>query len=147
MRLTEKQHKEFYPLLLKLYKKYSVPAKLDCSFIPLVCYHKPDRKRMEQFAVYGCEAGNVLVGIRSNGKYAGCSFLENDGDVYSLLDQWGTSGHLTECRSWGVPQKEPCASCDYADICKGGCHAVAAFVTGDISDPDPECPIVSEYSL
>ncbi|MHA1466258.1 MAG: SPASM domain-containing protein, partial [Candidatus Heimdallarchaeaceae archaeon] len=41
---------------------------------------------------------------------------------------------------------EPCSSCRYVKICRGGCHVVSEFVTGEFSNPDPECPIVAEYN-
>ena len=84
MRLTNNQYKKIFPLLRKLSQKYKVTAKVDCSFIPMMCYHQPDKERMEQFAVYGCEAGNVLLGIRSDGTFSGCSFLENNENIFNL---------------------------------------------------------------
>ena len=39
----------------------------------------------------------------------------------------------------------PCRYCSYLEICRGGCRAVAAFVTGSTEVPDPECPFVVSY--
>src|SRR5262249_40170759 len=40
-------------------------------------------------------------------------------------------------RSWRNGP-EPCRSCEYLSLCRGGCRAVSASPTA----PDPECPLV-----
>jgi radical SAM protein with 4Fe4S-binding SPASM domain len=97
---------------------------------------------MEQFSVYGCEAGNVLLGVRSDGGFGGCSFLPGAESIFELPTLWKSSQELTSLRTWSSRASEPCRSCTYLDICKGGCRAVAAFVSGDRDAPDPECPFV-----
>ena len=145
-RLSDDQHQGIFPLLKKLSQKYKVAAKIDCSFIPMVCCHRPSPKVMKQFAVYGCDAGNVLLGVRPNGALAGCSFLSNQESVLDLDTVWDQSPHLARCRNWIDAAPPPCADCTYLEICKGGCRAVAEFVSGDFSAPDPECPIVVEFN-
>ncbi|HBG04845.1 MAG: hypothetical protein A2075_11395 [Geobacteraceae bacterium GWC2_58_44] len=146
-RLTKAQNREFYPVVRDLSLEYRVPAKIDCSFVPMFCWHRPDRALMEQFSVYGCEAGNVLLGVRSDGRFAGCSFLEGEESVFELPRLWNSSPHLARLRSWTDRAPEPCRSCSYLDICKGGCRAVAQFVAGDLYAPDPECPFAVEAQL
>jgi len=141
-RLTPEQNREFYPVIRRLSMEYDVPAKIDCSFVPMFCWHRPDKTTMEQFSVYGCEAGNVLLGVRSDGKFAGCSFLSGEENVVEVQELWDGSEHLARLRSWHERTSEPCRSCHYLDICKGGCRAVAGFVSGDYYAPDPECPFV-----
>ena len=140
MRLTPAQNREFYPLIRELSQKHGVPAKIDCSFVPMFCWHRPDRTLMEQFSVYGCEAGNVLLGVRSDGRFAGCSFCTGEESIFDLPRLWSSSEHLSRFRTWTTQATEPCRSCAYLDICKGGCRAVAEFVGGDFFAPDPECP-------
>jgi radical SAM protein with 4Fe4S-binding SPASM domain len=142
-RLTPSQNREFYPMIRRLSLEYRVPVKIDCSFVPMFCWHRPDKKTMEQFSVYGCEAGNVLVGVRSDGRFAGCSFLSGEEGIFDLPRLWSGSEHLSRLRSWIDRAPEPCRSCDYLEICKGGCRAVAGPVSGDIFAPDPECPFVA----
>ncbi len=141
-RLTPAQNRELYPAIRRLSGQYDVPAKIDCSFVPMFCWHRPDKTKMEQFSVYGCEAGNVLLGICSDGKFAGCSFLPGEEDIIKLRELWNGSKHLTRLRNWHDRAPEPCRNCHYLDICKGGCRAVAGFVSGDIFAPDPECPFM-----
>ncbi|MBI3782687.1 MAG: SPASM domain-containing protein [Deltaproteobacteria bacterium] len=43
--------------------------------------------------------------------------------------------------------EEPCRSCAYLTTCRGGCRAVALFLTGRNDAPDPECPRVEDHTL
>ena len=143
-RLTPAQNREFYTRMLKRFsQEYDVPAKIDCSFVPMFCWHRPDKTLMEQFSVYGCEAGNVLLGVRSDGRFAGCSFLSGEESIFDLPRLWNDSEHLAGLRNWIDQAPEPCRSCEYLDICKGGCRAVSSFVAGYSTAPDPECPFVT----
>lgn len=141
-RLTAAQNREFFPTIKRLSQQYGAPVKIDCSFVPMFCWHRPDKALMEQFSVYGCEAANVLLGVRSDGKFGGCSFLPGDESIFELPKLWNGSETLSRLRQWKNRAGEPCRACGYLDICKGGCRAVAAFVTGDADAPDPECPFV-----
>ena len=143
-RLTAEQNRFFYPMIRDLSREWGVAAKIDCSFVPMFCWHKPDKALMEQFSVYGCEAGNVLLGVRSDGRFAGCSFLSGEESILELPGLWSGSQHLQELRQWSDRAPEPCRSCDYLEICKGGCRAVSKFVAGDLYAPDPECPFLNE---
>ena len=133
------------PVLAKLSSQYGITAKIDCSFVPMLCYHNPPREMLEAMATYGCEAGNVLLGIRSNGLVSGCSFLKSPGLSVFDLKKGTNQGHFEKIANWIKNASEPCKFCDYLDICKGGCHAVAEFVTGDFNNPDPDCPKVIEH--
>ncbi len=144
-RLTPVQNLEFFPTIRRMSQESGVTAKIDCSFVPMFCRHRPDKTLMEQFSVYGCEAGNVLLGVRSDGRFAGCSFLSGKENIFDLPRLWSGSEYLLRLRKWSDQAPEPCRSCDYLDICKGGCRAVAGFVAGDMSSPDPECPLVEAY--
>ena len=144
-RLTPAQNREFYPMIRDLSREYGVAAKIDCSFVPMFCWHQPDKALMEQFSVYGCEAGNVLLGVRSDGRFAGCSFLKGEESIFDLPLLWGTSEQLMQLRQWPGRAPEPCRSCNYLEICKGGCRAVSAFVSGDSFAPDPECPFLNTH--
>lgn len=147
--MTHEQNIALVPSLAKLSEKYTITAKIDCSFVPMLCYHNPPTEILESMATYGCEAGNVLLGIRSNGKVSGCSFLEDtDISVFDLPEQFkNPESQLANQRDWAKHTGEPCASCDYLNICKGGCHGVSKFITGDFHNPDPECPFVIEYNI
>jgi radical SAM protein with 4Fe4S-binding SPASM domain len=145
-RTTHEQNILLTPLLAKLSSKYGVTAKIDCSFVPMLCCNNPPVEILEAMATYGCEAGNVLLGIRSNGLVSGCSFLKSSGlSVFDLRFGLNRQEHFENILSWVQKAPQPCKSCEYLGICKGGCHAVAEFVTGDFNNPDPDCPKVVDY--
>ena len=145
-RTTYKQNISLTPMLAELSGKYGIAAKIDCSFVPMFCYHNPPMQLLESMATYGCEAGNVLWGMRSDGSVSGCSFLKSSG--LSIFD-FGSGKNNRQCfqriTTWTQRAPAPCRTCRYLDICKGGCHAVAEYVTGDFENPDPDCPFVVEY--
>ncbi|UCG13397.1 MAG: radical SAM protein [Deltaproteobacteria bacterium] len=145
-RTTYEQNLSLLPMLSKLSERHGLCAKIDCSFIPMLCAHNPPRQLLETTATYGCEAGNVLLGIRSDGSVSGCSFLQGEGlSVFDLRAAWASDENLEKLRTWPRRAPEPCRSCPYLDICKGGCHAVSAAVTGNIDAPDPDCPRVARF--
>ncbi len=144
---THDQNVKLTGMLSELSLHYGIEAKIDCSFVPMFCYNKPPHDMLEAFATYGCEAGNVLFGIRSNGRVNGCSFLESSAcSVFDLgINKHHEAGIFHSFTRWEENAPEPCASCDYLKLCKGGCHAVAKFVTGSYQAADPDCPFVVDY--
>jgi len=142
MALTPKQGIKLFPKLKKLSRKYKIGLKLDCSFTPFICYHKPSKKQLEYFSIMGCDAGNWLIGVSPEGVASPCSFIEdNDIPVEELAKSWSNSETFKIFRYW-EKDKTKCSSCKYLSICKGGCHAVSYFLTGSFLEPDPECPIL-----
>jgi len=145
-RTTHAQNVALTPKLAELSEKYGLAAKIDCSFVPMLCYHRPPRELLESMATYGCEAGNVLLGARSNGAIGGCSFLPDSGlNIIDLPKTYQTTPAFNVFRDWVNHAPQPCCDCDYLDICKGGCHAVAQFTGGSYQTPDPDCPFVVDY--
>ena len=145
-RTTYDQNITLTPKLAELSEKYSLTARIDCSFVPMLCYHHPPREVLESMATYGCQAGNVLLGARSDGSVSGCSFLPDSGlSIFELPEKYGNTETFNIFRNWADKAPQPCCDCDYLDICKGGCHAVAWFVSGSFEMPDPDCPFVVDY--
>jgi radical SAM protein with 4Fe4S-binding SPASM domain len=134
-------------LLARLSGKTKITAKIDCSFVPMMCYYHPSVEMLHSMGTYGCEAGNVLLGIRSNGKVSGCSFLETTTlSVFDLEKEYAENPALFSAyRKWTDQAVEPCKSCTYLHLCKGGCHAVSMFELHDYHKPDPDCPFVVDY--
>jgi len=146
MKTTYEQNVGLLPMLQELSEKSGVMAKIDCSFVPMLCYHRPPRELLESMSTYGCEAGNVLLGARSNGKVSGCSFLPDlDISISDLKQEWKDDPALNSYREWAETAAEPCRSCDYLTLCKGGCHAVSLHEYSEICHPDPDCPFVYEF--
>jgi len=142
---NREQNRTLYLKFQQLAEQTGIRTKIDCSFIPMLCYHRPPPEILEAFCVCGCEAGNFLLGARSDGRICGCSFLPSlDLTIEQLSEKWNTDPALQRYRTWSHMRTEPCASCEYLRFCKGGCHAVAGHVTGDLDAPDPGCPWVAE---
>jgi radical SAM protein with 4Fe4S-binding SPASM domain len=141
-----RQNTRLISCLTQWSETYGVVAKVDCSFLPMLVEENPPQELLQQLAAYGCEAGNVLLGIRSNGLVCGCSFLNPLGfSVFALADSWHDAPDLAAIRTFVQNAPEPCMSCNYLAICKGGCRAVALVTSGNSYGLDPDCPRVVRY--
>jgi MoaA/NifB/PqqE/SkfB family radical SAM enzyme len=65
--------------------------------------------------------------------------------ITELRSYWETPDAFGVFRRWR-DAREPCASCDYHALCRGGCKVVSAHVAGDPAAPDPECPRVIDHA-
>ena len=145
-KLTDAQCRVVAQLIKKLSKKHKIAAKFDCSLVPLICYTRPSLEELNGRLIRGCEAGNYLISISSQGKVSGCGFIQSDGlNIRDLKDEWSRNTRLCELRQSFLTLKEPCRSCMYREVCRGGCKAVSEFYTGSLYHPDPECPYVVDY--
>ncbi|NVB77291.1 MAG: radical SAM protein [Kofleriaceae bacterium] len=152
LRCTDEQHRTFLPTILASARRHAVRVKVDCSYTPMLAHHQPDRALLAELAVYGCTGGDFLVGAKPDGRVTACSFASPPpphGDhrprVDELASYWSAPDAFGAFRTWR-DAREPCASCTYHDLCRGGCKVVSAHVTGDLSAPDPECPRVIDRS-
>lgn len=148
-RLTEFQRDRVLETVLGLHHRYpGVHVKIDCSLVPFLCAAEPDPALLERFGVMGCEAGNMLAAVRADGRATACSFLEDAvGTVDDLADHWEDSPALARWHQYHRSAPEPCRSCPWRQVCKGGCRAVSRTVLGDAMLPDPECPRVIAHGL
>ena len=151
LRCTDAQHRAFLPTILAAAKKHAVRVKVDCSYTPMLAHHAPDRALLEQLCVYGCTGGDFLVGAKPGGQLTACSFaspppaLEDQRPkVEQLAQYWDRPDAFGAFRTWRHAA-EPCASCTYHALCRGGCKVVSAHVSGDLAAPDPECPRVIDH--
>jgi radical SAM protein with 4Fe4S-binding SPASM domain len=149
LRCTDAQHRAFLPAILAAARRHKLRVKVDCSYTPMLVHHRPDRTMLAELAVYGCTGGDFLVGAKPGGQLTACSFAGpapagEGGDrprVEDLAAYWDAPGAFGAFRTWR-DAAEPCASCEYHALCRGGCKVVSAHVTGDLAAPDPECPRV-----
>src|SRR5260370_33254578 len=58
----------------RLVFRHRIRVKLDCSFAPMVFWHKPSRAAAAFFGVQGCVGGDVLAAVQPEGVLTGCSF-------------------------------------------------------------------------
>jgi radical SAM protein with 4Fe4S-binding SPASM domain len=149
LRCTDAQHRAFLPTILAAARRHAIRVKVDCSYTPMLAHHAPERALLAELAVYGCTGGDFLVGAKPGGQLTACSFAapppalaeERRPRVTELAAYWEAPGAFGAFRAWRAA-REPCASCDYLALCRGGCKVVSAHVTGDLAAPDPECPRV-----
>ncbi len=142
--LSRQQAWDFFPKIMDLAKKFKTPLNIDCSFTPHVYAHRPDKKKLDYFGVFGCYGGDMLCGVHPEGEAVACSFAPGENRRVDDIDEWwGSDDAFYAFRHWEDTAPEPCASCDFLNLCRGGCHVVAQHVNGDIFSPDPGCPLVS----
>jgi radical SAM protein with 4Fe4S-binding SPASM domain len=144
--LTPEQAKGIFPLARKLVFRHRIRVKLDCSFAPMVFFHKPSKAAAAFFGVQGCVGGDVLAAVQPEGHLTGCSFTaQSEADALqpgAMRAAWPEGFHAF--RAYVAQAPEPCASCEYLQLCRGGCRAVSN-AHGQFSAPDPGCPRVREH--
>ncbi len=153
LRCTSAQHAAFLPTVLAAAKRHRVRVKVDCSYTPMLAHHRPDRALLAELCVYGCTGGDFLIGAKPDGRITACSFaapppllqLGKRPVVTELASYWRAPGAFGAFRTWR-DAAEPCRSCEYHSLCRGGCKVVSAHVGGDPSAPDPECPRVLAHA-
>ena len=144
--LTPEQGKALWPMARRLVWRHRIRVKLDCSFAPMVFWHKPSARAAAFFGVQGCVGGDVLAAVQPEGGLTGCSFTAQvlaDARVPGAMRAAWPKG-FGEFRDYVATAPEPCASCAYLKLCRGGCRAVSN-AHGNFSDPDPGCPRVQEH--
>lgn len=147
LRCSDDQHRQFLPTILAAARRRRVRVKVDCSYMPMLVHHGYDRKLLASLAVYGCTGGDFLVGAKPDGRLSACSFMAAPASrpkIDALAAYWDTPDAFGAFRTWR-DAREPCGSCAYHDLCRGGCKVVSAHVHGDPSAPDPECPRVVDH--
>ena len=144
LRCSDAQHRAFWPLVARAARRHRVRIRVDCSYTPMLAHHRLPRRLLEELAVYGCTAGDFLVGARATGALTPCSFApvaEGRPRVDQIGEYWTQEGAFAGFRSWREAD-EPCRSCEYLPLCRGGCKAVSLHLEGAAARPDPECPRV-----
>lgn len=140
------RYEALFPTILDLTRRYGITVNCDCSLVPFIACHDPGPETLSLWAVGGCEAGRVLLAVWPDGDTTGCSFLNDSlGDVSDLARDFDGSPAVRELRTWPSRAPEPCRSCRYLQVCRGGCRAVTLGTGGGPYDPDPECPVVRRY--
>lgn len=112
--------------------------------------HLRDQKAAIPFWT-GCSAGCSVIGIESNGNIKGClslpsamngvdKFVEGNVREHSLREIWFREGAFAYNREFTVEQLGGfCRTCDYADICRGGCTWSCFAETGQMLRDNPYC--------
>jgi len=143
-KLTPDQAKQLFPLVLRLAREFKPVIQVDCSFVPMICYHKPSRQTMRLLGIEGCEGGNILLGMRPDGRVNSCShYPDYYESIFTLPRLWEEHEHFKRFRARRITSGY-CVRCRYGGICRGGCPLFAMYASGDFDLPDPECPVLIE---
>ncbi len=98
----------------------------------------------------GCSAGCSVLGIESNGNIKGClslpsemngtdRFIEGNIRKTSLAEIWNRKGAFAYNREFTVESLGGfCRTCDYAEVCRGGCTWTTYAEGGPVRD-NPYC--------
>jgi radical SAM protein with 4Fe4S-binding SPASM domain len=147
LRCTDAQHRALLPDVLRAVRRHRVRVRVDCSYTPMIAHHAPGPDLLAGLAVYGCVGGDFLIGARATGVALACSFATPPASrppVDELAAYWERPDAFPEFRGWR-DAAEPCRSCAYHHLCRGGCRVVAAHA-GAANAPDPECPRVVDHA-
>src|SRR5262249_22731426 len=122
VRCSDEQHRALLPHVLKLARRHRLRVRLDCSYTPMVTHHKIQPRLMQWLAIYGCAGGDLLIGAKASGQLTACSFAPPiEARVDGLDGYWERDGAFGAFRRWREAAQEPCRSCDYLALCRGGC--------------------------
>jgi len=145
LRCTDEQHRSLVPTLLGLSRRHRLPTRLDCSLVPFVAHQQLETKLLRFLSIYGCAGGDLLTAARADGKLSACSFAAPTSErVTNLRHYFADPDSFTPFRDY-QDAEEPCRSCHYLTLCRGGCRVVAVHQTGSLRAPDPECPRVIDW--
>ena len=133
---------ELWPQVAAILARGRIGVRLDCALVPFLSAHRPDPDAVARLGALGCTAGREIWARTTDGRMLPCSFA-GEIAVGTTPDRWSDDPELAR---WRAPvTAAPCATCAYASTCRGGCHVVAAALTGDPFAPDPECPTVRAH--
>lgn len=139
--LIPEQADRLFSLALELEGELGLAVRFDCALAPFVVSHIEDPAHAMRLGAIGCVGGESLLSRSADGRWSACSFASerSEGQVDEV---WDEAEPLVAWRERAASPPEPCASCDYRPICRGGCRVVAAHLVGDAMAADPECPRV-----
>jgi radical SAM protein with 4Fe4S-binding SPASM domain len=145
LRCTDAQHRSLVPTILALSRRHRLPTRLDCSLVPFVAHQQLETELLRFLSIYGCAGGDLLTAARADGKLSACSFASPTSErVTNLRRYFADPSSFTPFRDYQAAE-EPCHSCRYLTLCRGGCRVVAVHKTGSLRAPDPECPRVIDW--
>ncbi|MCB9689495.1 MAG: radical SAM protein [Alphaproteobacteria bacterium] len=130
-----------WPRALAIERDTGLVLRWDCAMVPFLAAHRVPVDHLRTLAVEGCPGGRSLLARGLDGRFAPCSFTSGDADDPDVA--WRSSATLGRWRERAASPPEPCASCDWREVCGGGCRVVAAHLAGDELAADPQCPRVA----
>jgi radical SAM protein with 4Fe4S-binding SPASM domain len=143
MALAPEQALRLWPLALASEARTGLVMRWDCAMVPFLAAHGVEAERAAQLGVTGCAGGHSLLARNADGSGCPCWLVDPGGGVRPPpREAWVSDPVLAAWRARAAAPPEPCASCDWREVCRGGCRVVSQHLTGDAMAPDPECPRV-----
>lgn len=142
--LTREQASALWPRALAIEADTGLVLRWDCAMVPFLAEHQVPVEALQRLGVTGCPGGQSLLARTGEGRWAPCSFAAGAAERGPVGEVWAGGGALSAWRGFAAAPPEPCASCAYREVCRGGCRIVAGH-HGDALAPDPECPRVSAW--
>ena len=108
----------------------------DCSLFEVLAKHDfADRNTYRKYDNNGCLGGNAYIAIDVNGMYKPCSFWhEPFGNVLDIdFNHWIHNSQLNHFRN--MRKDETCASCEFEELCVGGCRLLYGERSGHQNHP------------
>jgi radical SAM protein with 4Fe4S-binding SPASM domain len=130
-----------WPRALALEAATALTLRWDCALAPFLTPHLDAPDRAARLGVHGCPGGERLFARSAAGAWAPCSFAPG-AHAADPVAAWRDDAQAAAWRARAAAPPEPCTSCAWAKVCRGGCRIVAAHLTGDPLAPDPQCPRV-----
>ena len=145
-RLDAEQLRALWPRTLAIEARTGLAMRWDCAMVPFLAEHDVPVEALRRLGVVGCPGGHSLLARTAEGAWAPCSFAHSAADSGDLQEVWRGGAALRAWRDRAAAPPEPCASCPYRDVCRGGCRIVAGHA-GDPLAADPECPRVRAMTV
>ena len=135
LRCTDAQHRLFLPTILAAARRHRVRVKVDCSYTPMLAHHRPDRALLAELARLRLHRRRFPDRREARRPDHRVQLRRAAAD----RDRQATGRHrarelLASARTRsarfapGATRGEPCASCEYHALCRGGCKVVSAHV-------------------
>jgi radical SAM protein with 4Fe4S-binding SPASM domain len=135
-----------WPRALAIEARTGLTMRFDCALVPFLAMHGPHPEAVERLGVRGCVGGSSLWARSARGGWAPCSFAPDALPSTDLSETWRDDETLRRWRVRAAAPAQPCDTCEYQRVCRGGCRIVASHLTGDSLAPDPECPRVRAHA-
>jgi len=142
--LTEEQYYTLGVFIRATQKKYATRTRAIIGTHNLG-FHSSRLPNLSTYPPWsGCNAGNTVLGIQSNGNIKGClalsdAFIEGNIRTRSINEIWNDPAAFSYNRLFHKNELgEHCKHCKYGTTCKGGCTTRSASMTG-MAHNDPFC--------
>jgi len=141
--LNHEQHRIAFGALEDIRKRSTLKIQLLASCFGFLYNRELESDRLANSKrKIGCSCGTTLCAVTPDGGIKPCGYYSIVlGNIREkpFTDIWNTHPFLNSIRNIETLE-EPCKSCIYLPICRGGCRASAYETSGRFTASDPICP-------